>query len=47
MNAIINPENGKMSYSLRSAVKQLVADRDKAKAEHGKKSLEELILKPW
>lgn len=45
LNAIINPENGKMSYSLRSAVKQLVADRDKAKAEHGKKSLEELILK--
>lgn len=45
LNSIINPENGKMSYSLRTAVKQLVTDRNKAKVEHGKKSLEELILK--
>lgn len=33
------------SRSLSSAVIQLVQDRNKAKAEHGKKSLEELILK--
>lgn len=45
LNSIINPDNGKMSYSLQTAVKQLVEDRNKAKAEHGKKSLEELILK--
>lgn len=45
LNSIINPENGKMSYSLQTAVKQLVTDRNRAKAEHGKKSLEELILK--
>lgn len=45
LNNIINAETGKLSYSLRSAVKQLVEDRNRAKAEHGKKSLEELILK--
>lgn len=45
LNSIINPVNGQMSYSLRSAVKQLVTDRNRAKAEHGKKSLEDLILK--
>ena len=45
LNSIINPDNGKMSYSLQTAVKQLVEDRNRAKAEHGKKSLEELILK--
>lgn len=45
LNSIINPENGKMSYSLQTAVKQLVSDRNRAKSEHGKKSLEELILK--
>ena len=45
LNSIINPDNGKMSYSLQAAVKQLVEDRARAKAEHGKKSLEELILK--
>lgn len=33
------------SRSLSSAVIQLVQDRNKAKAEHGKKSLEEVILK--
>lgn len=35
----------KESRSLSYAVIQLVQDRNKAKAEHGKKSLEELILK--
>ena len=45
LNSIIHPENGKMSYSLQAAVKQLVTDRNRAKAEHGKKSLEELNLK--
>ena len=35
----------KESRSLSSAVIQLVQDRNKAKADHGKKSLEELILK--
>jgi len=34
-----------MSYSMRVAVKQLVEDRRKAKAAHGKGSLEELTLK--
>lgn len=33
------------SRSLSHAVRQLVQDRNRAKAEHGKKSLEELILK--
>lgn len=33
------------SYSLRQTVYQMVRDRKKAKAEHGKGSLEELILK--
>ena len=33
------------SRSLSYAVKQLVQDRNRAKSEHGKKSLEELILK--
>lgn len=37
--------NGKESYSLRSAVDQLVKDRKLAKAAYGKGSLEELILK--
>lgn len=45
LNSIINPNNGKLSYSLQAAVKQLVTDRNRAKVEHGKKSLEELILK--
>lgn len=45
LNSIIKPDTGKMSYSLQMAVKQLVSDRNRAKAEHGKKSLEELILK--
>lgn len=39
------PDASGPSRSLRKAVKQLVADRNRAKAEHGKKSLEELILK--
>ena len=45
LNSIVNAETGKMSYSLQAAVKQLVEDRNRAKKEHGKKSLEELILK--
>lgn len=45
LNSIVNPETGKMSYSLQAAVKQLVEDRNRAKKEHGKKSLEEMILK--
>ena len=46
---VINPltldSTGAISYSLRSATKQLVSDRNKAKAEHGKGSIEELTLK--
>ena len=37
--------DGSDRYSLRSAVKQYVVDRDKAKAEKGKWSIEEQILK--
>lgn len=43
-NTLMTPDF-KESRSLASAVKQLVEDRNKAKAEQGKKSLEELILK--
>ena len=45
LNSIIKPETGEISYSLRSATKQVVADRAKAKEIHGNKSLEDLILK--
>lgn len=45
LNTIHNPDNGMASYSLRAAMKQLVADRSRATIEHGKKSLEELTLK--
>ncbi len=38
-------KDGKPSHSLAHAVKMLVEDRRKAKKTHGKKSLEELILK--
>lgn len=45
LNSIIDSENKMESYSLKTAVKQLVKDRNKAKEDFGKKSLEELILK--
>lgn len=45
LNNIIDSKTGKMSYSLQAAVKQLVEDRNQAKIDYGKKSLEELILK--
>ena len=45
INSLTDPETGELSYSLRMAVRQLVTDRNRAKVEHGKKSLEELILK--
>lgn len=41
----IRMKDGKPSHSLAHAVKMLVEDRRKAKNLHGKKSLEELILK--
>lgn len=45
LNPLIDQKAGSVSYSLRSAVLQLVSDRLKAKKKHGKGSLEELILK--
>ncbi|MCR5137175.1 MAG: hypothetical protein K6C12_08760 [Oscillospiraceae bacterium] len=45
INALIDAESGKVSYSLRAAIKQLVVDRSVAKTVHGKHSIEELILK--
>ncbi len=44
LNTLKN-EDGTTSYSLASAVQQLVTDRIQAKAEHSKGSLEDLILK--
>ena len=45
LRSLFNEETGSVSYSLRAAVRQLVADRDKAKREIGPKSLEEQTLK--
>ena len=45
LNCLYDEGSGETSYSLCAAVRQLVADRARAKAEHGKKSIEELILK--
>ena len=45
LNSIITLDTGKISYSLQTAVKQLVEDRNNAKANCGKGSIEELILK--
>lgn len=45
LNTLLRPQTNDTSYSLRQAVKQFVTDRTRVKAEHGKKSLEELILK--
>ena len=42
---IADPDSGQLSYSMRTAVKQLVEDRNRAKREHGKGSQEELTLK--
>ena len=44
LNSLMD-DNGNESRSLSYAVKQLVLDRNQAKKEQGKKSLEELILK--
>ena len=37
LNSLFDKTSGKVSYSLQQAVKQLVADRSRAKKEHGKK----------
>lgn len=45
LNCLYDKSTGATSYALSAAIKQLVMDRNRAKAEYGKKSLEDLILK--
>lgn len=45
LNVLYRNDSSEVSRSLSAAVKQLVVDRNKAKREKGKGSLEELILK--